>query len=194
MVIKIALFMMISYFFGCFNTGYYYARLFYKRDIREIGTSVTGAMNVSRLAGRKGFVLTFLGDAVKGALVVLLARGIDMKEWAVLLSIFLVLLGHIFPVQLRFHGGKGMSTIFGAFLVYQPWFVLYLFLTCIVFYVFVRRYTITSLYAFLIFPLELFLIGYSLTVVLFAAASSALIIFACRSNIKEYVKERAYHS
>ena len=193
MLMKIMLVMIISYSFGCFNTGYYYAHRFLKRDIREVGTSVTGAMNVSRLAGKKGFALTFLGDAIKGTLVVLLSKGMEMKDWRVLLSIFLVLLGHIFPVQLQFRGGKGMSTIFGALIAYQPMYILYLFLTCVVIYPFVRRYTITSLYALLIFPLELFLAGYSATIVIFSISWSGLIILACRSNIKEYVRDKAYH-
>ncbi len=193
MVMKIVLFAIISYCFGCFNTGYYYTRLFYQKDIREVGTSATGAMNVSRLAGKKGFILTFLGDGAKGALVVIISRSILMIEWTVLLCIFMVLLGHIFPLQLHFRGGKGMSTIFGALIAYQPLFILYLFLTCVVIYPFVRKYTITSLYALLIFPLILFFTDYSTVVVLYTLAYSILIIFACRNNVKEYINEKAYH-
>jgi glycerol-3-phosphate acyltransferase PlsY len=193
MLIKIIFTLLISYVIGCINIGYYYTRLFYHKDIREIGTNVTGAMNVSRLAGRKGFLITFLGDGIKGALVVVLARSLNLPEWVSMLSILMVLLGHIFPVQLHFQGGKGMSTIFGALLIYQPIFILMLFLTCVVFYPFVRRFTITSLYAFLLFPLEVFLADYSTMAVIFALAYAALIIIACRSNVKEYWKEMATH-
>jgi glycerol-3-phosphate acyltransferase PlsY len=185
--------MLISYIIGCINTGYYYTRLIYNKDIREVGTNVTGAMNVSRLAGKTGFIITFLGDGIKGALVVLLARSLNLPEWVSMLCILMVLLGHIAPVQLHFQGGKGMSTIFGALLAYQPMFILMLFLTCVVFYPFVRRFTITSLYAFLLFPLEVFLADYSITAVLFTLAYAVLIIFACRSNVKEYLKEKAFH-
>lgn len=194
MLVKTIILVIICYSIGCLNTGYYYTRLSLKKDIREFGTGVTGAMNVSQLAGRKGFVLTFLGDALKGALVVLIARSCLVVEWRVLLCILMVLIGHIFPIQLRFHGGKGMSTIFGALLTYHPIFILLLFLTCVVIFPFVRRYTITSLYAFLIFPLELFFADYSIIVVMFAIAYSVVIIYACRSNIKEYIKDRAYHN
>lgn len=193
MVIKIISAVLVSFCLGCFNTGYYYTKLFYKKDIREVGTNVTGAMNVSRLAGRKGFLITFLGDAFKGALVVLLARSLVLGQLGILLCILAVLLGHIFPVQLHCQGGKGMSTIFGALLAYQPFMILLLFLTCLAFYPIVRKYTITSLYAFLLFPLELFLTDYSLIVVLFSMGYAALIIYACRSNVKEYLKEKAYH-
>lgn len=193
MIMKTIISVLVSYGLGCFNTGYYYTRLFYNKDIREIGTKVTGAMNVSRLVGKKGFLITFLGDALKGAIVVFLARSLALPQWCILLCILSVLLGHIFPIQLHFKGGKGMSTIFGALLTYQPFMILLLFLTCLAFYPFVRRYTITSLYAFLLFPLELFLTDFSMTVVLFALAYAVLIFYACRSNIKEYLKEKAYH-
>ena len=193
MIIKIIIAALISYGIGCFNTGYYYTRWFFNKDIREVGTNVTGAMNVSRLAGKKGFLITFLGDALKGALVVFLIRNLDIGRFGILLCILAVLLGHIFPVQLHFQGGKGFSTIFGALLTYQPFMILLLFVTCLVFYPWVRRFTITGLYAFLLFPLELFLADYPMVVVLFAVAYSALIIYACRSNMKEYLKEKAYH-
>jgi acyl phosphate:glycerol-3-phosphate acyltransferase len=192
MMIKTIILILISYCLGCFNTGYYYTRIKYKTDIRTVGTNVTGAMNVSRLTGKKGFLITFLGDGIKGALVVILARGFALEEWGILLCILAVLSGHIFPAQLHFKGGKGMSTIFGGLLAYQPFLILMLLLTCIVFYPFVRRYTITSLYAFLVFPLELFLTDYSTANVIFAILCAALILYACRENVKEYLRERAY--
>ncbi len=193
MIIKITIAVLVSYGLGCFNSGYYYTRLIYKKDIRDVGTNVTGAMNVSRLAGKKGFLITFLGDALKGALVVFLARSLALGQRGILFCILAVLLGHIFPIQLHFQGGKGMSTIFGALLAYQPFMILLLFLTCLAFYPFIRRYTITGLYALLLFPLELFLADYSMAVVLFTLIYAVLIIYACRSNVKEYIKDRAYH-
>lgn len=193
MLVKTLLLVLISYAIGCFNTGYYYTRLVYKKDIRAVGTKVTGAMNVSRLAGRKGFIITFLGDAMKGVLVVILARSLILPKWVILLGILMVLLGHVFPLQLRFQGGKGMSTIFGALITYQPMFILILLLTCVVFYPFVRRFTITSLYAFLLFPLIIFLVDYSITEVLFSLSYTVLILYACRGNVKEYLSDKAYH-
>lgn len=193
MMIKTIIVALISYCLGCFNSGYYYTRLIYKKDIRDIGTKVTGAMNVSRIAGRKGFIITFLADATKGALVVVLARALELDEWGSLLCILTVLFGHIFPIQIHFQGGKGMSTIFGALLLYDPVMILILFLSCIVFYPFVRKFTITALYAFLVFPLVLFVADYTVISVIFGSAYAVLIIFACRSNVKEYLKEKAYH-
>ncbi len=181
----------VSYLIGCFNTGYYFSKLFYHQDIRAIGTGVTGALNVSRLAGKKGFIITFLGDTLKGMLVVLLCRAFRTQDWVVLTCILMVLIGHVFPFQLKFHGGKGMSTIFGALLVYHPIMILMLFGTCLLLFPFVRRYTVTSLFAILIFPLELFFADFSLRQVYFSLGYAIVIIYACRSNVKEYIKTKA---
>ncbi len=181
----------LSYLIGCFSTGYYYAKLRYHTDIREIGTNVTGAMNVSRLAGKKGFILTFLGDALKGVLTVFLCRVFHTPDWVTLLCIVTVLLGHVFPIQLKFRGGKGMSTIFGALLVYDPILILMLFGTCVIFYPFVRRYTITALFALLILPLELFFADFSPVLIYFSLIYAAILIFACRSNVMEYIRTKA---
>ncbi len=181
----------VSYLLGCFNTGYYFSKLFYHQDVREVGTGVTGAMNVSRVAGKKGFIITFLGDTLKGILVVLLCRAFRTQDWVVLSCILMVLIGHVFPFQLKFHGGKGMSTIFGALLAYQPILILMLFGTCLLLYPLVRRYTVTSLFAILIFPLELFFADFSLWLVSFSLGYAIIIIYACRSNVKEYIQTKA---
>lgn len=183
----------LSYLLGCINTGYYYVRLVHKQDIRTIGTKVTGAYNVSRLAGKKGFVVTFIGDALKGAIVVLICRFMAVADTVLLLSILLVLAGHIFPFQLKFRGGKGLSTAFGAFLLFNPIIILMWFVASIVFFPFVRRYTVTVLFALVFLPFELFIFDYPYKIIFFFILYAVLIVFACRSNLQEFIKERAYH-
>jgi glycerol-3-phosphate acyltransferase PlsY len=192
MELKNILVIMLSYLLGCFNSGYYYIRYFYKQDIRTVGTNVTGAMNVSRIAGKKGFVITFLGDALKGILVVVVCRLLRLEDTITMLSILMVLLGHILPFQLKFHGGKGLSTAFGAFFVLDPFLILLLLATCAVLLPFLRRYTITSLFALMILPLELFIFDYSSISVFFFLLYMLLLVFACRSNLKDYIRTRAY--
>lgn len=183
----------LSYVIGCFSTGYYYVRIFYKKDIREIGTNVTGAYNVSRLSGGKGFMITFIGDAVKGVLPVILCRLLGLNDITIFLCIFMVILGHIFPIQLKFKGGKGLSTAFGAFLAFHPLILLYWFVGALIIYPFIRRYTITSLFALALLPLILFIAGYSLVVILVFISYALLILYAGRSNLGEFIKERAYY-
>jgi glycerol-3-phosphate acyltransferase PlsY len=186
------LIIILSYFLGCFNTGYYYIRFFYKQDIRAVGTNVTGAMNVRRVAGKKGFVITFLGDAFKGILVVLVCRLLRLEDTITMISILSVILGHIFPFQLKFHGGKGLSTAFGAFLVLDPILLLFLLATCAVLLPFLRHYTVTSLFALMLLPLELFIADYPLQKVYFFIIYMLVLVFACRSNLVDYIRTRAY--
>lgn len=182
----------LSYLLGCFNTGYYYVRLFYKQDVRSIGTNVTGAYNVSRIGGKKGFVITFLGDALKGALPVILCRLLKLNDIVTMTCILMVLTGHILPFQLKLRGGKGLSTAFGAFLAFQPLLVLFWFLTCVAFLPVIRRYTVTCLFALMLLPFEMFLADYPTVMIIYFLFFMLLIIFACRNNFKEYLKERAY--
>jgi glycerol-3-phosphate acyltransferase PlsY len=183
----------ISYLLGCINTGYYYVRLIHKEDIRTIGTKVTGAYNVSRISGKKGFIITFIGDALKGALTVLLCRALAVSDIVVMLCILMVLAGHILPFQLKFRGGKGLSTAFGAFIAFNPVIILFWLAASIVFFPLVRRYTVTVLFALMFLPFELFIFDYPYKIIIFFILYAVLIIFACRSNFQEFIRQRAYH-
>lgn len=182
----------LSYLLGCFNTGYYYVRFIYRKDVRTVGTNVTGAVNVSRISGKKGFIITFLGDALKGAIAVLLCRILLLSDIVTLVCILMVITGHILPIQLKFKGGKGLSTAFGAFLAFHPMVILFWLITSIVFFPFVRRYTVTCLFALTLLPLEIFIFDFPMTMIIFFVVYTILIIFACRGNFKEYINERAY--
>lgn len=192
MSIKDIIFIVLSYGFGCFNTGYYYVRLFHNQDIREIGTNVTGAYNVSRFSGKKGFIITFLGDSMKGALVVLLCRMMDLTEIVTLSCILTVILGHIYPIQLRFKGGKGLSTALGAFLAFHPLIVFSWLITFLIFLPLIRRYTISCLFALMLIPLWLFIADFPILNIVFFILYALLILSACRSNLYEFIHDRAY--
>lgn len=184
--------LILSYLLGCFNTGYYYIQLAYKQDVRTVGTNVTGAYNVSRIGGKKGFIITFLGDALKGAIPVVLCRLLYLDDTIIMLSILAVLLGHIFPFQLNFKGGKGLSTAVGAFFAFQPLWVLYWIMLCIVLLPIIRRYTITCLFALVLLPVALFIGDYTLQMILFIVLYAIIIFIACRDNLMDYLKVRAY--
>jgi Predicted membrane protein len=183
-----------SYLLGCINTGYYYVKFAYGEDVREKGTKVTGAMNVSRIAGRKGFLITFLGDAMKGAVVVLLSRLLKLGDLSLMLCILMVIAGHIFPFQLKFQGGKGISTAFGAFLAFHPVIILYLVLLCVVLLPLIKQYTMTSLLALLLLPVILLLRSYSWQAIGFFLLYAVIINTACRGNWKNYFENKQYSS
>jgi glycerol-3-phosphate acyltransferase PlsY len=118
----------LAYLLGSIPFGYLVVRLAGKGDVREVGSGGTGATNVSRRAGKWAGVLTLVLDAAKGALAVVLARWLLTPDfgvsWAVAASALAAILGHVFPVWLRFRGGKGVATGLGIFLSLAPLAVL----------------------------------------------------------------------
>ncbi|MDD5541545.1 MAG: glycerol-3-phosphate acyltransferase [Acidobacteriia bacterium] len=151
--IKIVLLLVVAYGLGCISTGYYVVRLLAGRDLRTLGSASTGALNASRILGKKGFVLTFLGDTIKGA--VAMGIGVWMRESPrVLVGILLVVvLGHIWPVQLHFHGGRGLATALGAGLVFDYRLTLVVGLVALVLALITRQYNAGVLIAMAISPL-----------------------------------------
>lgn len=97
-------------------------------DIRSQGSKNIGATNVTRLLGKKRGALTLLCDLLKGivpmVLASLLLRGAPQSEIFVGVCGLAAVLGHMFPLYLRFHGGKGVATSLGVFLFLQPLAVL----------------------------------------------------------------------
>ncbi len=105
----------IAYFLGSVPFGLILTKISGAGDLRSIGSGNIGATNVLR-TGRKGLALsTLLFDMLKGVAAVFITRYIYGEDVAMLAALFVVL-GHVFPIWLRFHGGKGVATTFGAFL------------------------------------------------------------------------------
>jgi acyl phosphate:glycerol-3-phosphate acyltransferase len=117
-----------AYLLGSIPTGYLLVRLFRHEDIRSVGSGNIGATNVLRTVGKGLGAATFLLDVLKGcaavwlgaAMAAVLAPGMPRRDAEALGALFAVL-GHMFPVWLKFRGGKGVATGFGVFLVAAPW-------------------------------------------------------------------------
>src|SRR4051812_18652582 len=108
-----------GYAAGCFCAGYYLVRWWTGEDVRRSGSGTAGATNAGRRLGRLGFALTFALDALKGIAVVwVAAHWFDAAATAA--AVVAVVVGHVWPVQLRFRGGKGIATSLGAFAIYDP--------------------------------------------------------------------------
>lgn len=118
----------LAYLLGSVPFGYLVVRAKGAGDVRSAGSGGTGATNVTRSAGRMAGILTLLLDAAKGAAAVLLARLLLTEgfgvNWWVAAAALLAVLGHVFPVWLRFRGGKGVATGLGVFLSLAPLAVL----------------------------------------------------------------------
>jgi acyl phosphate:glycerol-3-phosphate acyltransferase len=116
----------LSYLLGSIPFGYLLVRIFRGEDVRQSGSGNIGATNVSRKSPILG-VLTLLLDAAKGTTAVTLSymladridTGIPTYQQLTVAALFAIV-GHIFPVWLKFHGGKGVATALGSFVLIAP--------------------------------------------------------------------------
>ncbi|GHS95440.1 glycerol-3-phosphate acyltransferase [Synergistales bacterium] len=122
MIRSAILWMIISYFVGSFPTGYLVVRLFKGLDIRAIGSGGTGATNVRRVMGNKWAVAVTVADMLKGALALLFTvASVGVSPVHLSLAGFAVVLGHNFPIWLKFRGGKGVATTYGVVFFLWPY-------------------------------------------------------------------------
>ena len=119
-------FVIIAYLLGSIPFGYMLVKYVFTEgeDVRRVGSGGTGATNVTRRAGRGAGLLTYLFDVAKGAASVILMRQVTDDYFWVGAAAIAVVAGHIFPVFLRFRGGKGVAAGMGAFLLVAPYAVL----------------------------------------------------------------------
>jgi len=181
---------LFAYFLGSIPTGVVLTKAFSKVDIRTQGSRNIGATNVYRTAGKKLGVLALLGDILKGVIPVVLARGtLESHFWigAVALVAFL---GHIYPIFLKFKGGKGAATGLGIFLALSP---LPTLLAAIVFVlvVFKWRYiSLGSLTAAVAVVVFLALLDPHKIYIPFAFIVAALIFYRHRENLERLMEGR----
>jgi glycerol-3-phosphate acyltransferase PlsY len=119
--ITIVLIPAVAYLLGSIPFGLLVAKAFGRGDVRKEGSGNIGATNVSRVAGPLAGILTLLLDGAKGAAAVLVAGRYsnDSAMWMVIAGLA-ALVGHCFPVWLKFKGGKGVATAAGVYLALCP--------------------------------------------------------------------------
>ena len=186
----------VAYLIGSIPFGYLIVRHKVGEDVRESGSGGTGATNVSRRAGKAAGVFTLVLDALKGVLAIvvvqmLIGEGGPFIDWLTAVAAIAVIAGHIFPVWLRFRGGKGVATGVGVFLMLAPIAVM---CAAIIFLalVFITKYiSLGSIVAAAMIPLFVFMdmvfsqpISDLRPLLTAAAAGAMLIIFAHRGNIR----------
>lgn len=110
--------LLVAYLIGSVSFAVVVSRVMGLADPRTYGSGNPGATNVLRTGNRVAALLTLLGDALKGVIAVLLARGagpaLGLDENTVMLAGLAAFMGHLFPVFHRFQGGKGVATAAGC--------------------------------------------------------------------------------
>lgn len=175
----------LSYVIGAIPFGLLFAKILGGIDVRSVGSGNIGATNVLRAAGKKAAFLTLLADCAKGFVPAAVAAALyDSPYLPVICGIFAVL-GHNFPVFLRFKGGKGVATSLGVVLALTPWIALACLAIWLASAAFWKYSSLAALVAFASYPAIIFASGNTerslqfLSIFLFA-----MIYYRHRENIK----------
>ena len=119
------LFILIAYLIGSFPSGLIIGKAFYKIDIRDHGSGNLGGSNAMRVLGKKGGLVVYVLDILKGGLAVFIAMNFQSEIHPLIVAIF-SLVGHIYPIFASFKGGKAVATSAGIILFYAPVMILIL--------------------------------------------------------------------
>ncbi len=186
----IILLILFSYLIGSIPTGYLIAKHTMHIDIREHGSGNPGAANVYRIVGKWAGVCTFLIDAVKGYVPVLLARHFCPDIYAIAIVCGVVaILGHMWTIYLKFRGGKGVATSAGVFLALAPVPTVLAFLTFVALVSKWGRISIGSIFACVVLPVASWCMSYPLAEKIMATAVGALVIYKHIPNIKRLLAQ-----
>ncbi len=177
---------LLAYLIGGLPFGYWFIRLTLGRDIRTMGSGNIGATNVHRTAGTKAGIIVLLLDVFKGFLAVwvaaMLTRG---NAVGVALAAAAVMLGHCYPVFLKFKGGKAVACFIGVFVYIAP-LALLAVAAAFVIVVFMTKYiSLGSLMGAFLFPfIYWWMNDPPLPLLISAFFAAVLIIYRHRANIE----------
>lgn len=181
-------FVVCAYLLGSVSFAVLMSKAFSLPDPRTYGSNNPGATNVLRSGKKAAAALTLLGDAAKGWLAVFLAMRFAPHDEnyltlvaAVLLAVFL---GHVFPVFLRFKGGKGVATALGVLLALSSWLGLAALATWLLMALVFRLSSLSALVAAAGAPVYALLLGLPHEWVLASGIMSLLLIWRHKSNIQ----------
>lgn len=176
-----------AYLIGSIPFALLLARRWGKTDLRQVGSGNLGAANVLRASGVRAGVIVAILDIAKGAASVALAMRVTSGPIAPAAAGFAAVVGHIYPVWLKFRGGKGVATACGVFSVLTPLAVppsLGVFLVT----VWLTKYvSLGSILATIALPSIAYATGSPMAVLVAAWAAAALIVFRHRSNVMRLV-------
>ena len=172
-----------GYLIGSIPFALLLARRWGARDLHRMGSGNIGAANVLRASGVTAGVLVAVLDIAKGAASVFLAQRLSPNPSSGAVAGLAAIVGHIYPVWLRFRGGKGVATACGVFSVLTP-FAIPPALAIFIVTVWATKYiSLGSLLATVALPPVAYAIGNPASAVMAAFAAAAMIVFRHRANL-----------
>ncbi len=182
--------LLAAYLIGAIPVGFMVARFSGGIDIRGAGSGSIGATNVLRTLGTLPAIATLVGDVAKGFLAVSVARAMDPAASWVSAGAVAAIVGNCWPVFLRFRGGKGVATGFGAFLAFAPWATAPAALVWLAVVATFRYVSLASVMACLCLPLGVAALGYPRASTAAAALAGLIIIVRHHGNLRRLATGR----
>lgn len=183
---------LIGYLFGCIPMGVMISKFYANTDIRKTGSGNCGTTNVLRTLGWLPSILTLAGDCVKGVLGAFIGKTLGGETGMLLGGLFAVL-GHDFPVFMRFKGGKGIATSLGVTIIIAPAVAPWLVVIVIGIVALIRLMSAGSLTASVAYPILFwFLMPETATrshYMIFAVVMAILSIYCHRANILRLIRK-----
>ncbi len=181
------LFVCLSYLLGSIPSGYLLFRLKNKGDIRDYGSRSIGATNVLRTTGWKLAIPVAVLDILKGFLPAFLGlKFFEDSRWALVFG-FCAVIGHCYPIFLRFKGGKGVATTVGVYaaIAFIPLLLMMAVFVCVT--AITRYVSLGSILGVLSFPLFSYFFQGETEILFLSAATFLLITFKHRGNIQRLI-------
>ena len=176
----------VSYLIGSIPFGFLLTKIFLNKDIRNIGSGNIGATNALRTGNKKIGFSTLILDILKAAITIIFVK-FNYSEF-IFISSLCVFLGHVFPIWLKFKGGKGVATYVGIlFSINLTYGLIFITIWLIVFFIF-KYSSLSSIIASLSIPLYLFTFLNNLNL-FFSLIMLILIFFTHRENIKRLINK-----
>jgi glycerol-3-phosphate acyltransferase PlsY len=156
-------------------------------DLRTVGSGNLGAANVFRTLGRDMGIAVMVADILKGVVAVVIARLLTDDPWPAVAAAA-AMAGHVFPVWLRFKGGKGVAVAGGAVIALMPLVAVICFAIWIAVVATTRYTSLAAIVACLAATPLAWALGYPLSTIVFAAVGTAAVLFLHRGNIRRLLR------
>lgn len=196
MTIQLLLLFLVAYLFGAIPSSVWFGKIFYKKDVRQYGSGNAGATNTFRVLGRTAGIIVLALDIGKGCVAVLLAQFLQNQIGPSNMVYYQIgfglsaALGHIYPVYLRFRGGKGVATFFGVALIIFPVAALLCVAAFAITFAISKFVSLGSILASFVFMITILTTdarAEKWPVVFFAVAVPFIIIYTHRQNIRRLI-------
>ncbi len=176
---------LISYLFGSIPFGYLFTKILLKKDIRSVGSGNIGATNVLRTGNKSLGYLTLILDIAKAVVPVIYIK-FNYPD-LVYISALCAFLGHLFPIWLKFKGGKGVATFVGILISINIYYALVFGIVWTLTFLISRYSSLSSLFASISIPIYLLIINQSN--IIFFIIMFVLIFYTHRENIKRLINK-----